>query len=101
MIPTSKSTLMTVRIYFGICNQFMENSNNNFFNPNPSFNNFHFSGKFLVAGEPCQGNKSERVAFLKRENSTGMQLWKIEPAKKKIKLENQENPIKVENGESV
>jgi hypothetical protein len=45
------------------------------------------SGKFLVAGEPCQGSKSARVASLKRENSTGMQLWKIEPAKKKIKLE--------------
>jgi hypothetical protein len=54
------------------------------------------SGKFLVAGDPCLGNKSERVASLKRENSTGMQLWKIEPASKKIKLE---IPIKVENGE--
>jgi len=48
-----------------------------------------------VAGDPCQGNKSEQVACLKRENSTGMQLWKIEPASKKIKLE---FPIKQENG---
>jgi hypothetical protein len=44
------------------------------------------SGKFLVAGDPYQENKSERVACLKRENSTGMQLWKIEPAKKKMKI---------------
>jgi len=44
------------------------------------------SGKFLVVGEPCQENKSARVACLKRENSTGMQLWKIEPAKKKMKI---------------
>jgi hypothetical protein len=48
----------------------------------------YVSGLFLMAGEPCQGKKSERVACLKRENSTGMQLWKIEPAKKKMKLEN-------------
>jgi len=47
-----------------------------------------------VAGEPCQGNKSDRVACLKRENSTGMQLWKIEPVKKKMKME-------VENGKAV
>jgi hypothetical protein len=53
-----------------------------------------FLGKFLVAGDPCHGNKSDRVASLKRENSAGMQLWKIEPASKKIKLE---IPIKEEN----
>jgi hypothetical protein len=56
------------------------------------------SGKFLVAGDPYQENKSKRVACLKRENSTGMQLWKIEPAKKKMKME---IPIKVENVEAV
>jgi hypothetical protein len=48
-----------------------------------------------VAGEPCQGNKSERVACLKRENSTSMQLWKIEPANKKMKT------AEVENGKAV
>jgi hypothetical protein len=58
----------------------------------------YVSGKFLVAGEPCQGNNSEQVACLKRQNSTGMQLWKIEPANKKRKLE---FPIKVENCELV
>jgi hypothetical protein len=60
-----------------------------------------FPGKFLVAGEPRQGNKSERVACLKRENSTGMQLWKIEPANKKMKMEIPEIPIKVENSKAV
>jgi hypothetical protein len=51
-----------------------------------------------VAGEPYQGNKSEQVACLKRENSTGMQLWRFEPANKESKLE---IPIKVENCELV
>jgi hypothetical protein len=43
-----------------------------------------FSGKFLMAGDPCEENKSERVVRLKRENCTDMQLWKFEPANKKI-----------------
>jgi hypothetical protein len=51
------------------------------------FFNFCVTGQFLVAGEPRQENKSERVACLKRENSSGMQLWKIESASKKIKME--------------
>jgi hypothetical protein len=51
-----------------------------------------FSVKFLMAGDPCEENKSERVVCLKRENSTDMQLWKFEPANKKVKLE-----IKVED----
>jgi len=45
------------------------------------------SGKFLMAGKPFEGNKSKRVVDLKEENNTGMQLWRIEPANKKMKME--------------
>jgi len=51
------------------------------------FNYFYYfcvSGKFLVAGERLQGNTSARVASLKRENNTDMQLWKIEAGGKKM-----------------
>jgi hypothetical protein len=39
-----------------------------------------------MADKPCQEDKSKQVC-LKRENRNGMQLWKIEPAKK-MKLNN-------------
>jgi hypothetical protein len=40
-----------------------------------------------MAEGPWLDDKSKQVVCLKRENSTDMQLWKIEPAKKKIKIE--------------
>lgn len=40
----------------------------------------------MMAGEVLQHSKSSGVVCLKREN-TDMQLWKIEAAKEKIKLE--------------
>jgi len=40
-----------------------------------------------MAGKPFEGNKSKRVVDLKEENNTGMQLWRIEPANKKMKME--------------
>jgi hypothetical protein len=46
-----------------------------------------FSGKFLMADGSLEQDKSKRVVCLKRENSTDMQLWKIEPAIKKLKVE--------------
>jgi hypothetical protein len=58
---------------------------------------FCVSGKFLVAGVPSQENNCDQVACLKRENSTGMQLWKIEPVSKKMKLE---ISTKVENSKA-
>jgi hypothetical protein len=45
------------------------------------------SGKFLVAGEPYQENESERVACLKRENGSGMDVWRFAPANKKMRRE--------------
>jgi len=45
------------------------------------------SGLFLVAEEPLENDSSKRVVGLKRENCTDMQLWRIEPVKKKIKME--------------
>jgi len=40
-----------------------------------------------MADEPWQSDKNKRLVCLKRENSTDMQLWKVEPAKKKMKIE--------------
>jgi hypothetical protein len=40
-----------------------------------------------MADEPWLQDKNKRVVCLKRENSTDMQQWKIEPVKKKIKIE--------------
>jgi hypothetical protein len=45
-----------------------------------------FSGKFLMADGSLDEDKSKRVVCLKRENSTDMQLWKIERANKKMKV---------------
>jgi hypothetical protein len=39
---------------------------------------------FLVADEPLQEDKDKRAVCLKRENSTDMQLWKVEPDAKKM-----------------
>jgi hypothetical protein len=54
---------------------------------------FFVSGKFLMAEGPLLNDKSKRVVCLKRENSTDMQLWKVEPALKKIKMENFDVPM--------
>jgi hypothetical protein len=41
-------------------------------------------GLFLTAGEPLLGDESKRVVCLRKENSTDMQVWKIEPFVKKV-----------------
>jgi hypothetical protein len=46
-----------------------------------------------MAEGPLLNDKSKRVVCLKRENSTDMQLWKIEPAVKKIKVEHFDVPM--------
>lgn len=40
-----------------------------------------------MAEGSLQDDKSKRFVCLKRENSTDMQLWKLEPSIKKIKIE--------------
>ena len=40
-----------------------------------------------MAGQALPEDESKRVVCLKRENSTDMQLWKIEPANKKMRGE--------------
>jgi hypothetical protein len=41
-----------------------------------------------MAGQALPEDESKRVVCLKRENSTDMQLFKIEPVTKKMRVEN-------------
>lgn len=48
-----------------------------------------------MAGETLLDDDNKRIVCLKRENNTDMQQWKLEPAKKKIRMENPD--VELEN----